>query len=56
MFQTCLKDKQYKCCEENMFKRQTDKWHVEKTNSTNVVSCEKCWKTCLKDKQYKCCE
>ena len=42
---TCLKDKQYKCCEENMFKRQTVQMlgvkHVEKTNSTNVVS-----KTC----------
>ena len=40
-----LKDKQYKCCEENMFKRQTVQMlgvkHVEKTNSTNVVS-----KTC----------
>ena len=35
---TCLKDKQYKCCEENMFKRQTVQMlgvkHVEKTNST----------------------
>ena len=43
--ETCLKDKQYKCCEENMFKRQTVQMlgvkHVEKTNSTNVVS-----KTC----------
>ena len=39
---TCLKDKQYKCWEENMSKT---------TNSTNVVC-----KTCLKDKQYKCCE
>ena len=38
-----------------MFKRQTVQmlWvkHVEKTNSTNVVS-----KTCLKFKEYKCCE
>ena len=37
---TCLKDKQYKCCEENMLKK-----------CTNVGS-----KTCLKDKQYKCRE
>ena len=38
-----------------MFNRQTVQmlWvkHVQKTNSTNVVS-----KTCLKDKQYKCWE
>ena len=40
MCKTCLKDKQCKCCEENMLKK-----------STNVGS-----KTCLKDKQYKCCE
>ena len=50
-----------------MFKRQTVQMlgvkHVEKTNSTNVVSktCQKKStnvgsKTCLKDKQYKCCE
>ena len=39
---TCLKDKQYKCWEENMSKTQT----------VQMLWC----KTCLKDKQYKCCE
>ena len=52
---TCLKDKQYKCCEENMFNRQAVQmlWvkEVSKTNSTNVMC-----KTYLKDKQCKCCE
>ena len=55
MRKTCLKDKQYKCCEENLSKRQIVQmlWvkRASKTNSINVGS-----KTCLKDKQYKCWE
>ena len=68
MSKTCLKDKQYNCCEENMFKRQTVKMlgvkHVKRqtvqmlwvkdVSKTNStnVMC----KTCLKDKHCKCCE
>ena len=50
---TCLKEKQYKCCEKNMLKKCTNVGSKTclKDNSINVVS-----KTCLKDKQYKCWE
>ena len=68
MSKTCLKFKEYKCCEENMFRSQTVKCCEENMFKRQTVqmlgvkhvektnSTNVVCKTCLKDKQYKCCE